>query len=121
MPTFTEAFPIFATPDLGRALGFYRDLLGAVETYRFPPDGPPSYVGLRLGASELGIGADPAAPAPPERPVELCVYTDDCDAAMAMLRAHGVTVVQEPADQPWGERMGRVADPDGNRVIIMSR
>jgi lactoylglutathione lyase len=38
-----------------------------------------------------------------------------------MLSATGVQVVQEPADQPWGERMAQVLDPDGNRVQVASR
>jgi lactoylglutathione lyase len=118
---FTEAFPIFSTPDLPRALRFYRDLLGAAETYRFPADGPPTYVGLRLGTSDLGVAHDPDAPAPPRRPVELCVYADDCDAAVNLLRHHGVRILEEPTDQQWGERMARVEDPDGNRVVILSR
>jgi lactoylglutathione lyase len=49
------------------------------------------------------------------------VYADDCDAAVEHLRGHGVRVLAEPADQPWGERMAEVADPDGNRVIVASR
>jgi lactoylglutathione lyase len=57
---FQELFPILATTDLPRALGFYRDLLGCHVSYRFPPDGEPAYVGLELGPSQLGIGADPA-------------------------------------------------------------
>jgi lactoylglutathione lyase len=118
--TVSEAFPMYATRDLPRALDFYRDLLGAEETYRFPGEGEPVYVGLKLGASDLGLSADPAAPAP-SAAVELCVYADDCDAAVALLREHGVRVIDEPADQPWGERMARVADPDGNRVVLMAR
>ena len=117
---FTEAFPMYSTPSLDRALGFYRDLLGGVVTYRFPPDGPPVYVGLQIGKSHLGIGEDAAA-RPPAPSVELCVYTDDMDGAMALLRAQGVRVIDEPVDQPWGETMARVADPDGNRVVIMAR
>jgi lactoylglutathione lyase len=27
-------------------------------------------------------------------------------------------VTEEPADQPWGERVARVLDPDGNEVIV---
>ena len=49
------------------------------------------------------------------------VCADDCDAAVEHLRGHGVPVLAEPADQPWGERMAEVADPDGNRVIVASR
>ena len=29
-----------------------------------------------------------------------------------------MTVLEEPADQPWGERVARVSDPDGNTVIV---
>ena len=119
----TELFPILTTRDLEAALRFYRDLLGAEVGYEFAgPDGVPAYVGLDLGRSHLGIGRDPAAPAPAglpaSRPVSLWVYVTDCDATVALLRAARVPVDAEPADQPWGERVARVRDPDGNEVII---
>jgi lactoylglutathione lyase len=38
-----------------------------------------------------------------------------------MLRSAGVLVIEEPSDQAWGERMARVLDPAGNRVMIVSR
>ena len=119
----TELFPILTTRDLEAALRFYRDLLGGELTYQFPgPDGAPAYVGLDLGRSHLGIGRDPAAPdpagLPASRPVSLWVYVADCDASVASLRGAGVPVEAEPADQPWGERVARVRDPDGNEVII---
>jgi lactoylglutathione lyase len=116
---FTEAFPIVTVADLPAAIEFYRDRLGFAETYRFPQDGEPVFVTLRIGTSELGLGADPDATAIPG--YELCVYTADCDAAVEELRAAGTPVVDEPADQPWGERTARVTDPAGNRVLILSR
>jgi lactoylglutathione lyase len=121
---FQELFPILSTGDLPRALGFYRDLLGFEVTYQFPPEGEPGYVALDLGRSHLGIGADQAAgnePAAGGGRFALWVYADDCDAAVEHLRRHGVRVLAEPVDQPWGERMAEVADPDGNRVIVASR
>ena len=121
---FQELFPILATGDLPRALGFYRDLLGFEVTYQFPPDGEPGYVALDLGSSHLGIGADPAVADDARaggRRFTLWVYAEDCDAAVEHLRANGVRVLAEPADQPWGERMAEVADPDGNRVIVAAR
>ena len=112
-------FPILATRDLPGALGFYRDLLGGTVTYEFPgPDGVPGYVGLDLGSSHLGIGRDPSVADAPSARFSLWAYVDDCDAAVERLRAAGVTVVEEPADQPWGERVARVLDPDGNLVIV---
>ena len=46
------------------------------------------------------------------------MYADSCDEAVERLRAGGATVTEEPADQPWGERVARVLDPDGNEVIV---
>jgi lactoylglutathione lyase len=116
----TQLFPILSTNDLPRLLGFYRDRLGGTVTYEFPgPDGEPAYVGLDIGSSHMGIGRDPEGSAPEGRQrFSLWVYVDDCDAAVDALRAAGVTVVEPPADQPWGERVARVRDPDGNDVII---
>ena len=39
---FTELFPIVATTDMSRALGFYRDLLGGLVNYEFPGHRPTS-------------------------------------------------------------------------------
>lgn len=119
-------FPMLSTESLERAIGFYGALLGGVETFRFPDAGPAAFVALRLGESEIGLGALGAGPAlhgQPQRPatghrIELCVYVDDVDATVERLRAAGAPVVLEPADQPWGERVAYVADPDGNLVML---
>jgi lactoylglutathione lyase len=116
---FTSAFPIISTADLPRALGFYRDLLGGTVVYQFPPTGDPGYVGLDLGSSHLGLGQDPAAT--DRSRASLWLYTENCDAAVEHLRAAGVRITEEPADQPWGERVAHVLDPDGNEVIIGAR
>jgi len=120
---YRQLFPIISTADLPRALRFYRDLLGGTVAFEFPgPDGQPAYVGIDIGTSHLGIGMDPAAPGPDARKaISLWIYADDCDAAVAELRAGAVTITQEPADQPWGERVARVLDPDGNEVIVGQR
>ena len=115
---FTEAFPIVTVPDLPATVRFYRDLLGFRESYRFPDEGDAQFVTLRLGGSELGLAAGEAGRA---AAYALCVYADDCDAAVGRLRAAGTTIVEEPADQPWGERVARVLDPDGNLVNVGQR
>jgi uncharacterized glyoxalase superfamily protein PhnB len=116
---FNELFPILSTADLDRSLAFYQGLLGAEIEYRFPPDGPAGYVSLRIGSSKLGLGLDPTASAGPTgQRCSLWMYADDCDAAVARLSAAGTTVLVPPEDQPWGERVARVLDPDGNVVII---
>ena len=116
----SEVFPILATHDLDRSLGFYRDLLGGVITFTYPgPDGAVVYAGLDLGSNHLGIGHEPqVVEATRPRAISLWVYTDDCDALVERLREAGTTIVEEPTDQPWGERVARVLDPDGNEVLI---
>jgi lactoylglutathione lyase len=119
---FTDAFPIVTTPDLERALGFYRDLLGGQVEYQFPPEGDPVYVGLNIGPTHMGIAQNPEAQAGAGgQRFSLWVYAESCDAAIERLRAGGATVTEEPADQPWGERVARVLDPDGNEVIVGQR
>lgn len=117
-----DAFPILTSADLARTTAFYRDLLGWAEVYRFPAEGEPAYVTLARDGSRLGIGADTAT-AGHERDTgvfSLCVYVADVDATVAAARAAGAAVLSEPVEQPWGERMAEVADPDGVRVVLLA-
>jgi hypothetical protein len=45
------------------------------------------------------------------------IYVDEVDATVDDLRID-TTVLREPADMPWGERVAYVADPDGNPVAL---
>ena len=119
-------FPMLSVADLDRSVAFYGSILGGQETYRFPAEGSPDFVVLRIGSSDIGlakIGSAPPLHGRPLRPatghrVELCVYVDDVDEAIEALRAIGAPVVVEPVDQPWGERVAYVEDPDGNLVML---
>jgi lactoylglutathione lyase len=117
---YRNAFPIIYASNLERAARFYRDALGFAETFRFPVDGDPAFVSLSLdGSGGIALGPGPRLPITPgARGFELCVYTDDVDEAVADLRDRGYEVLLYPVDQPWGERMAYVADPDGNPVMI---
>ena len=126
---FSTAFPIVYCDDLPRSLRFYRDLLGFRVTFSHPEQGEPGFVALQLGeGAELALAdvRDPdAVPLHGKtvRPAsghgfELCVYADDVDDAVSALRAAGVRVLAEPADQPWGDRMAYVEDPQGNPVML---
>lgn len=113
---YRDSFPILQVSELRRSLGFYCDLLGFELTYAFPSEDDPQFVSLALDGGKLGLGASP-------EPVQststsIWLYTDDVDDAVADLRGAGVQVVAEPVDQPWGERVASVADPDGFVVHI---
>ncbi len=117
-----ESFPILSVADLGASVRFYGDLLGGSVDYAFPPDGEPQFVTLRLGGSSLGLGATTGGvQGPAGVGYTLCAYVADCDAAVEAIRAAGHEVREEPADQPWGERIARVGDPDGYEVLLVAR
>ena len=113
--SFREAFPIFHTTDLERAVGFYVERLGFEERYRLEGQ----FVAVGLGPFEIGFAASKAID-PPGR-VALWLYCDDVDAEIEALRAAGAEIAREPADMDWGERMASIRDPDGNEILLGQR
>ena len=96
--------------------------LGFEETSRTPAEGEPGYVSLRRGTAELGIVS--VEWPRQELGLKVCddgtrfevyIYVDDIEAAAA---AHRDTLVREPRDTPWGERVAYLRDPDGNPVVL---
>lgn len=110
--TFRDAFPIFHTADLARAVGFYRERLGFQERDRLDH----RFVLLGLGPFELGLV--PVEKLEPGGRVYLWLYCDDVDAEVETLREAGVQVAREPEDMESGERMASVLDPDGNEILL---
>lgn len=118
-------FPMLSVADLDRSLTFYEGGLQGERHYRFPPEGPPVFVTLTFGETEIGLALMTGStlhgrslrPASGHR-VELCVYVDDVDRAFDELVAAGAPGVVEPCEQPWGERVAYVEDPDGNLVML---
>jgi len=55
----------------------------------------------------------PVPEAEPGASFELTIWVDDADAACAELEKRTVTIVNGPADRPWGMRSAAFLDPDG--------
>ena len=109
---FRDAFPIFHTTDLERAVAFYRDRFGFEERYRWEDQ----FATVGLGGLELGFAASKQID--PSGRVALWLYCDDVNAEIEALRAVNVEVAREPEDVEWGERMASVLDPDGNEIFL---
>jgi lactoylglutathione lyase len=116
MASFRDPFPILEVADIRRSLAFYADLLGFQTTYGFPSPDDPQFVALELGGRELGLSV--ADGRVETASTSIWLYTDDVDGALNDLRAADVPVLAEPADQPWGERLASVSDPDGYTIHI---
>ncbi len=120
---YREPFPILYVDDVAAAAERYVSTLGFEEAYRFPPEGHPEFVFLRLEPHGIALSSRAGYPERfnPGRDFELCVYTDDVDTAAAELAASGFEQVRPPTDEPWGERMAYFRDPDGHLVHVTAR
>lgn len=118
--------------DVDRALTFYRDALGlsvaadvANGPYRWvtlvSPEQPTVKIVLsqpHAGRSQEDGDALARLLAKGSLTGPMIFSATDLDQTFERLRAAGVDVVQEPADQPWGVRDGAVRDPAGNLIRI---
>jgi predicted enzyme related to lactoylglutathione lyase len=111
--------PIILTLDLAGLLHFYATLFGAVETSRYPSEGRPFYVGLRIGDSELGLVANEEEVATTSvQRMLLSVEVQDADALLDRVEPLGGTALGAANDMPWGQRVAHIRDPDGNTVNL---
>jgi catechol 2,3-dioxygenase-like lactoylglutathione lyase family enzyme len=108
------SFPIITVRDLPAARDFYARL-GFVQTYQFPPQGDAGFVTLERNSSTIGLsaGGDES-----DDRFAYWVYVDDVDAVFEDVRASETPIVGAPKDEPWGERVAHLRDPDGNLVHL---
>jgi uncharacterized glyoxalase superfamily protein PhnB len=77
---------------------------------------------IMLGhAGEGGLNKVAAANALPKLHAGVYVFVPDADAHCARAREGGATIVLEPADQPWGDRMYCATDPEGQFWMFARR
>ena len=117
---YTAITPYLIVENAAGYLDFLASAFGAVERTRVPMG-----EGL-IGHAEVEIGGAAVMlsdAAPPEFPVtssQIHLYVEDVDAVYVQAVSAGATAVAEPADQFYGDRIARVADPSGNQWSIAS-
>ena len=122
---FTDAMTNLFTPDINRAVAFYRDLVGFTQTFQYPAMGQPEHAEFRLGHFMLALSRVEAARTvslPEPRPgnlAELVIWCDDVDAELSRLTAAGTPVLVKPFEHVAGQRRASVEDPDGNWVTLV--
>lgn len=75
------------------------------------PEGTIVHAKMRIGDSVVELGEAHGQWQP--RPAMLHLYVPDTDAVYERALEAGATSLVEPADQPYGDRMGAVTDPFG--------
>jgi PhnB protein len=98
-------------------IGFLKRAFGAEELGRHTsPDGVIHHLMLKIGTSYMEMGEAHG----PYQPMQsmFYMYVPDCDAVYRRALAAGAKSMQEPADQPYGDRTSAVADAFGNTWYI---
>ena len=125
MNEIEELYPRLVVAGADAALAFYSAALGADVVERYTdPDGRVVHAMLAAGPVRFAVkDADRYDPAPREGgvPVILALYVRDADAVAARMVDGGASVVFPVADQPYGERGGRLRDPFGHLWMIAQR
>lgn len=132
--TYTDPQVNYYVEDVERAVRFYVENFGFVETYRTPKEGKPDHVEVKLGGLILGLASREAGKTQHRLPlgteggsprVEIVLWTEDVDKAYAELISKGVPSITAPHTfQPTPSLILRVAwlmDPDGNPLEIVTR
>ena len=106
--------------DVGRGIGFYRDLLGfkLIEDFRF--EGQSVYARLRAPAGNGTIALHQASPGAPvaSEGVRLYFEIEPLDEFCRKLQAKGFYITQMPRMMPWGWRHAYLNDPDGHEISL---
>jgi PhnB protein len=117
---YTAVTPWIISPDTDALGGFLESAFGATELARIHnPDGSIGHAEFRIGdAVVMAFDAHDGWPATPSF---LRLYVVDGDAAFARALHAGAEPVTDMTDMFFGERVGRVRDPQGNIYWIHQR
>ena len=126
IPTgYHSATPCLVVSDPPGAIAFYQRAFDATEVMRLTdPSGNVMHAEIQIGDSRIALA--PEAPAWGNRspqtlggsPVIVQLHVEDVDALSARAVAAGAKVLIPVADQFYGDRAGRLADPFGHVWIV---
>jgi uncharacterized glyoxalase superfamily protein PhnB len=123
---FHTITPHIVVKDVANALEWYRKAFGAEETYRATaPDGRTVlHAAMRIGDSPLMLGEEnPQWEAKGPKtlggtPVTIHLYVADADAVFRQAVAAGAKPDMPVQDTFWGDRYGKVTDPEGHHWSV---
>ena len=113
--------PYLTVDDAAAAIRFYEQAFGATEVFRMPMGDRVAHAEIRIGNSHVMLSdefPDMGYLGPKARggaTSSLMIYVDDVDRAYRQAIDAGATQERPPEDQFWGDRMGVLVDPFGQR------
>lgn len=113
---FHTVTPYLLAREADDLVAFVKQAFGATETFRTPGGAGGLHIEVRIGDSMVMIGG--AARGGELMPAMLYLYVEDVDAVYRRALGAGATTLEEPADQPDGDRRAGVKDRFGNQWYI---
>jgi PhnB protein len=129
MPKWVRAIiPMLVCQDGAAEIEFCKAAFGAVElSRRADAEGSVRHATLGIGENLLMVHGevetlDSQAPRPDgSSPVVIYLYLEGVDAVIKRAVAAGARILLPVEDAPWGDRVGRILDPEGHVWNIASR
>jgi PhnB protein len=125
---YTSISPYLTVDDANAAIEFYKRAFGATERGRMAaPDGRIAHAELEISGAIVMLSdkfPQSACQTPKElggTTVAIFFFVDDVDSVVQDAADAGATVLMQPEDQFWGDRLGQVVDPFGNVWQIATR
>jgi len=118
------AIPYPTVSNASEAIAFYKAAFGAVEVLCIEHGGKVAHAELEIGEARIMLCdefPDHDALSPQTiggTPVMIHLYVEDVDAFAARAVGAGLKVLRPVADQFYGDRGGKFADPSGHRWWI---
>jgi catechol 2,3-dioxygenase-like lactoylglutathione lyase family enzyme len=120
MPHILQNHYVLAVPDAARSAQFFVDILG-FEPVPVDDDG---WRFVRKDHVMVMLGSCPDALPPGELGDHSYfgyLVVDDVDQYYSTVRAHGVDLIKQLRNEPWGMREFGLRTPDGHRLMIGQR
>ena len=110
---FHTVTPYLIVQEAARLIDFVKEAFGATEHFRGTGSAGGIHAEVQIGDSMVMIGGDGAWSGEPS-PATLYLYLENVDAVYKRALQAGATSIMEPANQPYGDRLGGVKDAFGN-------
>ncbi|MGK6353371.1 VOC family protein [Parapedobacter sp. DT-150] len=124
----SAVLPMLVCRDVSAEIDFCKTTFNALEVLRRPgPDGKAAHAALAINGAMVLIECEwpTLSSRPPQAdgssPVIIYAYVEDADSAIEKAVAAGAKILRPAEDRFWGDRTGRILDPEGHVWTISSR
>ena len=124
----SAVLPMLVCRDVSAEINFCKTTFNALEVLRRPgPDGKAAHAALTLNGAMIIIECEwptlssRSPQADGSSPVIIYVYVQDVDSTIEKAVTAGAKILLPAQDQFWGDRTGRIMDPEGHVWTVSSR